>query len=34
LKTLDTLKGTFPSAFLLYRKELEWFFNRDLLETF
>src|SRR5210317_891318 len=23
LKTLDTLKGTFPSAFLLYRKELE-----------
>lgn len=36
LKTLDTIKRDFPSAFLLTRKieSLEWFFNGYLLETF
>lgn len=36
LKTLDTVKRDFPSAFLLTRKieSLEWFFNGYLLETF
>ena len=36
LKTLDTLKKDFPSAFLLTRKieSLKSFFNRYFLETF
>jgi hypothetical protein len=35
LKTLDTVKKKFPSAFLLTRKKeiLEWFFNCNFLET-
>ena len=36
LKTLDTVKRDFPSAFLLTRKieSLEWFFNGYFFETF
>ncbi len=34
IKTLDTVKKIFPSAFLLLKKDLQWFFNCNFLETF